>query len=219
VSAVARSIAELRPCAERHLAAYTDPSGLFAFATYDSWWDRSPDVLTPGDVLMANCLSLRLGAPEVTPLFTSLDTPSTRLRAAMQDVLDSIPSDGGVHFEDLESVDDSRFRLFRTACAATEARDGSPKVPEWTATTVSKVLHRLRPHIVPVNDSVVRRFYGVSQSAPRRLYERLLDELVTHRSWLADLAGGRTTPDGREISLLRAVDIVIWHHRTQGCMV
>lgn len=218
MSAVVRSVGELERCATWHLDRYTDRASAFAFTTYDSWWDRSPDVLTPGDVLMANCLSLRLGAPEVTPLYTSLDTPATRLRRAMQAVLDGVPSDG-LRFEDLETIDDPRFQLFRTACAATEARDGLPKVAEWTATTVSKVLHRLRPHLVPVNDSVVRAFYAVRQGTPVTLYERLLADLAGHRPWLTQLTDGRRTPDGRELSLLRAVDIVIWHHETQGCEV
>lgn len=217
MTAVVRSVDELRPCAERHLAAYTDPANLFAFATYDSWWGRSPDELTPGDVLMANCLSLRLGVPEVTPLFASGDSPATRLRTAMLAVLTAVPSRGGPRFEELESIDDPLFRLFRTACAATASQDGLPKVTGWTATTVSKVLHRLRPHLVPVNDSVVREFYAVRQASPARFYKRLLADVRTHHSWLTGLTAGRTTPDGRDLSVLRAVDIVIWHHGTQGC--
>jgi Family of unknown function (DUF6308) len=212
-----RSIGDLELCARRHLDEYTDSTKLFAFATYDSWWGRSPDVVTPAEILMANCLSLQLSADEVTPLFTALDTPATRLRRALQVVLDEIPHDGSVRFEDLASIDDPRFRLFRTACAATSARDGLPKVAQWTATTVSKVLHRLRPHLVPVNDSVVRRFYGVPDSSPSVLYERLHADLAMHRSWLAGLASEYPTPDARQLSLLRAADIVIWHHDTSGC--
>src|SRR3954467_11376316 len=117
-----QTIGSLRNCARFHVDTYTDPVQLYAFATYDSWWQRTPDRITPADVFMANCLSLRLGAPEVAPLFGPAGTPATRLLRRMQDVLGEAPSDDGVRFEDLTSIDDEPLQLFRTACAATDAR-------------------------------------------------------------------------------------------------
>jgi hypothetical protein len=210
------TIASLMPCALGHLERYTDPGSLFAFGTYDSWWARSPDVVTPSEVFMANCLSLRLSGFDVAPLFGPGQTAATRLRRAMQDVLDAIPAERGPRFEDLTSIDDVRFQLFRSACAATDAAGDEPKVAGWTAVTVSKVLHRLRPHLVPVVDSEVSAFYGVGKNRPA-LYAALHADLVENREWLGRLADGRSTPDGRELSLLRTADILVWHHRTTGC--
>jgi hypothetical protein len=211
-----QTIGSLRTCARYHLDTYTDPAQLYAFGTYDSWWQRSPDRITPADVFMANCLSLRLGAPEVAPLFGPSDTPATRLLRAMQTVLDAVPADGGVRFEDQTSIDDEPLRLFRSACAATDAREGAPKVAQWTAVTVSKVLHRLRPHLVPIVDSEVSAFYGAGSNRVA-LYRALHDDLTEHATWLRDLAAERLTPDGRELSLLRTADIIIWHHGARGC--
>ncbi|MGY1735873.1 DUF6308 family protein [Geodermatophilus sp. SYSU D00684] len=210
------SIETLRDCAEGHLDAYTDPAGRSAFVTYDSWWDRSPDRITPAEVFMANCLSLRLTAPDVVPLFARGDTPATRLLAALQRVLDEVPAEGGESFEDLSSIDEAPFTYFRAACAATDATETEPKVRNWTAVTVSKVLHRLRPALVPVVDSEVSAFYGAGPNRPV-LYRALHSDIDTNREWLADLAARRRTPDGRPLSLLRTADIVIWHHRTHSC--
>jgi hypothetical protein len=211
-----RSLAELQNCARGHLSDYTDLSGPYAFPTYDSWWGRAPDRISPAEVFMANCLSLTLTASDVAPLFVSGDTPATRLLTAMRRVLDDVPAEGGPRFQDLGSIEDPSFRLFRSACAATDAQGGAAKVAQWTAVTVSKVLHRLRPHLVPVVDSVVRSFYAAPRNNPL-LYERLHGDLSANRSWLDDLGEEFPTPDGRELSLLRTADIIVWHHQTTGC--
>ncbi|MGY1729289.1 DUF6308 family protein [Geodermatophilus sp. SYSU D01062] len=212
-----RSIAELEGCARRHLAEYTDLTGSYAFATYDHWWGRSPDRITPAEVYMANCLSLRLSAREVSPLFAAKDSPAMRLRDAMQLVLDRVPSDGSVRFEDLASIDDEPLRLFRDACKATERRMGQRKVRGWNAVQVSKVLHRLRPHVVPIVDSVVRRFYGGARAKLPSFYRALHEDLRANREWLETRAVDHSTPDGREPSLLRTADIIIWTHHDRRC--
>jgi hypothetical protein len=78
--------------------------------------------------------------------------------------------------------------------------------------TVSKVLHRLRPNLVPIIDSKVRAFYDTPESDPPTFFRRLHADLTKHRAMLEELAEGRTTPDGRPLSQLRVADIVIWHH-------
>lgn len=81
-----RSLDELRADSGRHLARFTDPTGHYAFRTYD----QSPvhdGPLTAADVLMANLLSLRLAWREVTPLFADGDTTHTRLRACLDEAL------------------------------------------------------------------------------------------------------------------------------------
>jgi hypothetical protein len=116
------SIADLAACATRHLDAYCDPSADFAFSTYDHWYG-SPDSLTPLDCLAANLLSLRLGHADVIPLFENNDIPATRLRLAMQQVLDASRSDPR-SLMDLDSIDDPLFRHVRAANACTSSRRG-----------------------------------------------------------------------------------------------
>jgi hypothetical protein len=89
---------------------------------------------------------------------------------------------------------------------------------------VTKILHRKRPNLVPILDSKVFEFYmekrmpvGPYGAAPRRLWPRLQSERKQNRAWLDEYASGRTTPDGRPLSLLRAADIVVWMHMTNDC--
>jgi hypothetical protein len=203
---MAPTIASLRPCAVYHLDAYTDLNSNFAFKTYDCQYGDT-DVLTPLDCLAANLLDLRLRQQDVIPLFQPVG-PAAELRRAMQDVLDATTADTP-NFADLASIDETPFDLVRIANKASEV------VLEWTAVTVCKVLHRLRPRLVRVYDSVVRRFY-VAQSSPGIFFERFHHDLRSNREWLTELARARHTPDDRELSILRAADIIIWHHQHEG---
>ncbi|WP_158889263.1 DUF6308 family protein [Amycolatopsis anabasis] len=203
-----RSIAELRDCAPAHLDAYTDPNSHFAFTTYDQLYGSSGR-LTPLDCFAANLLSLRLRHDHVIPLFRRTHDASTALLAAMQRVLDETTPDAPA-FADLETIEEPPFPLIREANALTE------QVPQWTPVTVSKVLHRLRPLLVPVCDSLVRRFYqAASQSAA--FYRALHADVRTNSHLLTELTEGRYTADGRPLSPLRALDIVIGHHERYGC--
>lgn len=82
-----------------------------------------------------------------------------------------------------------------------------------TSVAVTKILHRKRPTLVPINDSRVRNFYGVSHSYAR-LFVAIHQDLcrpgtVEH---LDSLRNGRQTPSGSEMTRLRALDILIWMH-------
>lgn len=198
----AQSLSDRRSTAEETLAKYTDPAGYYAFSTYDRLWHEDQDKLTPSDVLMANLLSLRLGWQDVIPLFAEGDGPAQQLRTALDEALfvlrDQKP------FESYESVEALEHAV-RSLAVANEA---SGEVKGWTAVTVSKVLHRRRPHIVPLIDSRVRRFYGVTNAA--KIRAALWHDLRENSAWLVPLAESRTTPDGRPLTLLRLADILIW---------
>lgn len=180
---------------------YTSPSGHFAFATYDHWYGYDGP-LTPADVLLANLLSLRLTWREVIPLFAAGHGDAQALRAALDNALVSLAPARAL--SDHSSVQDLEDTV-RSLVAANEAAEA---VPGWTYVTVSKVLHRRRPHIVPLIDSRVRAFYGARR--PANIRRALYDDLQDNRSWMADLADGRKTPDGRPLTLLRLADILIW---------
>lgn len=203
VLAVARKLSELQITAKEVLKAYTAPKAHFAFTTYDVQTDiRSP--LAPADVLMANLLSLRLGWQEVVPLFAEGDGPAQKLRqkldAALSELADTKP------FEDFESIEELESSVASLAAANSATTD----VPQWTPTTVSKVLHRRRPQIVPLNDSYVRRFYGVKVTESQILREALWKDLRENRGWMSELASTVRTTDGRTVTLLRLADILIW---------
>lgn len=148
-----RSVAELATCAQHHLDTYRNPKSNFAFQTYDHWHGRSPDVVTPLDCLAANLLSMRLGHRRVIPLFQDTNSAETKLRGAMQEVLDATQAQD-VAFHRLSTTEECPFSLVVAAV------DATADVYGWRGITVTKVLHRLRPHLVPLVDSVVQAFYG-----------------------------------------------------------
>jgi hypothetical protein len=202
------SIADLENCAETHLREYMNPSSEFAFNTYDRLYGSS-DVLTPLDCFAPNLLSLSLRNIHVIPLFQDDNGAPAALLAAMQRVLDKTTAKEPT-FSGLTTIDDEPLQLIRDANLRTDP------VRQWTAVTVSKVLHRLRPQLVPVYDSLVRGFYGVSNN-PFSFYRKLHADMRANRDMLTELISGKFTPDHRPLSDLRALDIVIWHHQKYPC--
>ena len=196
-----RSLAELRVTAKETLEKYTSPSNWYAFNTYDVLGDPAAS-LSPADVLMANLLSLRLSATEVIPLFTEGHEAAQKLRAALDHALEALRDAPAFEtFGDIESLESCVGPLAAANYAAME-------VPQWTAVTVSKVLHRRVPQIVPIIDSRVRSFYGVRYAEDVR--SALWHDIRNEIDWLAPLAASQMTPDGRALSVLRLADILIW---------
>lgn len=180
---------------------YTSTSLGYAFNTYDNQGEvNSP--LSPSDVLMANLLSLQLSARDVIPLFIDGEGPAQRLREALDKALADLQDAGS--FESYDKLSALEQALESLVAANTAAIT----VKWWTAVTVSKVLHRRRPHIVPLIDSRVYKFYGTKRPEPVR--RALWEDIRENAGWLTDLASTKTTPDGRPLSLLRVADILIW---------
>jgi hypothetical protein len=76
---------------------------------------------------------------------------------------------------------------------------------------------RKLPHLVPINDRLVRRFYGVSNNRPWSLWPRLQTDINKHRDLIDDLRAGRSTPGGRPMTRVRCVDIVVWMRVREMC--
>lgn len=203
------ALESLRKVAAARLTEYTDPWKAYAFATYDRRPLDLSSSLTAEDVLAANLLSLRLTAGDVTPLFAQGNGPAQQLLAAMNAAKNQLTDVGAYETYETWAGLEEVLRPLREANIATE------KVKGWTAVTVSKVLHRHLPHIVPIVDSRVRTFYGLPKRDVAGLRARLHADLRANRGWLTDLAGRFPTPDGQPLSLLRTADIIIWT-RTPG---
>jgi hypothetical protein len=207
------SIADLRSCARWHLRTYT-ARGPYAFFTYDRQGD--PDHLEPVDCFAPRLLGVAVPGGAVIGMYTPA-TSGAVLLAAMQGLLadqDCAKADF-VHAE----IDGPQLRRLTGVIRA--ARD----VPGIKAVTVSKILHRKRPCLVPLIDRFVYEYYagdalpGASYGASvRRFWDVLQPDLRANEEWLVPLAASFRTPDARPLSVLRAVDIVIWHHTREGCV-
>ncbi|MFE4956204.1 DUF6308 family protein [Streptomyces sp. NPDC056653] len=215
-----KSVGALRGCAEGHLRAYTDPRGPRAFTTYDRQGD--PDRLSPLDCLAPALLSVSIDYKQVVPLFRP-DGPGAEVLEAMQAVL----ADKACVVADFVDVTLDPFEgpwslVDRALVATGEA--GGTGLRGLKAVAVTKILHRKRPHLVPIFDRSIYRFYlgekpvpGAYKNTPRRLWPLLQTDLRSQREWISDLAAPIRTPDGRPLSLLRAADIIIWEHEAAGC--
>ena len=196
--------------------AYTDPAGHYAFRTYDVTPLNKGGSLRAEDILAANLLSLRLGWQQVTPLFADRDdTPDPEQDGAKrntpQDLLAAMNA-ALVDLRDAPSFEaiETESKLARVLTPLAAANEATRNVSGWTPVTVSKVLHRHLPHIVPLVDSRVREFYGVGSNRNAELRLRLWNDIRENNDWLVSLARKYRTPDGRPLSVLRLVDIIIW---------
>ncbi|WP_323960505.1 hypothetical protein GC088_03325 [Arthrobacter sp. JZ12] len=191
----------MKSVAEEKLDKYMSRSSGYAFNTYDLQGPVDAP-LTPADVLMANLLSLQLSARDVIPLFADGHSPAQNLKQALDEALTELKD--AKPFESYENLSDLEHAVASLAAANTAAIP----VKWWTAVTVSKVLHRRRPHIVPIIDSRVHAFYGTR--SPAALRAALWEDIKENLDWLRELAADRRTADGRKLSVLRLADIVIW---------
>jgi hypothetical protein len=195
-------VAELRDIADDRLAKYTDVAGRYPFATYDQTPIHDGPI-TAADVLMANLLSLRLDWRNVVPVFAEVEGERTPLRNALDAALEE--ARGLPALEECTEEQAAMPKLAHANWMAWEYPREGPK-RAWTKVTVSKVLHRLAPNI-PLVDSVVCRFYGVSGGVDFR--QMLRNDLIANRDWLGELAQ-RYEVREQPMALTRVADIVIW---------
>lgn len=203
------SIAHLDACAGRHLANYVNPNGGRAFASYDREGDRGR--FLPVDALAPALLDAPVKGALVIELFAEQRTSYTDLRLAMQRLLDETidpePLFGDVDLEDEQGP----WGLVREVLRCSDRTKG------LKASKVTKMLHRKRPNLVPIFDSQVTAFYGTTARTPWVLWPLLQQDLRDRQGLLRDLVSGIRTPDGRALSHLRGLDIVVWEHQVTGC--
>lgn len=207
------NLRSLERCARDHLDAYMDPTSDYAFQTYDRQGD--PHTLTPVDFFAPELLSVDIWRTWVRDMFKP-SGPWSDLRAAMQAVLD----DDACRTADFIDVDLSGGAWKRVDAAVYAAGN----VKRFRGVAVTKTLHRKRPNLVPILDSVVFKFFmgkkmrsGPFDETPRAFWPVLQSELRANRDWLAEVVADRKTPDNRPLSVLRAADIIVWTHATTGC--
>lgn len=207
------SISDLSECAARHLSDYTDKTGPRSFHTYDRIGD--PDRFEPYDALMPALLNATVSYDHVNAMFSDdTDNSYNTLRLAIDRLLattSAIPTPEE-SFLTIDLTDpDGPWSRFRECLRASDATSGIKAV------TVSKMLHRKRPHLVPIIDSVVATYYGCTTTKPWDFWPVFQADLQTHADLLRAHGTKITTPDGRAVSSLRIADIVIWEHCVTDC--
>ena len=202
------TLADLTHCAAGHLTDYTNPTGTRAFSSYDRQGDSK--VLEPVDFFAPALLDAPVRGQHVRNMY--LPSGAYRdLRNAMDRLLaDEAASTAEFKNQDV-TADTGPWSLVNIALVA------SNRTPGIKASKVTKILHRKRPALVPIFDSRVAAFYGLSPRKPWDFWPAIQGELRQHGEWLRQLTKDTLTPDGRSLTDLRTLDIIVWEHATSGC--
>ena len=188
-----------------------------SFSTYDR--RGNPAIFEPLDALAPALLDAPLKRTEVNQMFSAdLNNPYRKLKLTIDNCLtelariseeDSELLDfGGADLEDSEGLW-SLVNACYQACSAT---------PNIKASKVSKILHRKQPTFIPIIDSKLVKFYGLSMKYPSAYWPVLQSDFRSNREFLDLLGQGLCTSEGNAISSLRVADIIIWEHVETGCL-
>lgn len=90
-------------------------------------------------------------------------------------------------------------------------RRNNPEAKRWNlgATTASKIMARKRPHLIPIDDSVVTRVIGRGTASSWRMWR---DELLADNYLIERADEIKEHVERTDLSTLRALDIVLWQY-------
>ena len=197
--------------AKQSLETYCSRSNLFSWPYYDI--DETPNLLVPTDILATSFLDYPIKGKIIQKLMleygmNSETNPYTKLSKHLSDVV-SDESAKGLCFDDIpeEQLGD---RLMGGWGKVLDAIDAAQECKSLTSVFVTKVLHRKRPNLVPINDSKLRSFYGIKKHSYSELFLAIHRDVVQNRDYLNELRGKYVLPSGVVMSRLRVLDIMVW---------
>jgi hypothetical protein len=203
--------------AARLLAEYCAPRSENAWPLYDE--DLAPNSLCGADLTATALLSYSIPGRYLNK-FNIRDAANTQDRS-YQRLLEAMEAfvayPAGLTFAELDvAVVLGEGEAPPAWAAFTACLDAVQPCQGLWSTAVTKILHRKRPDLVPINDSLVRRFYQVGNGY-KPLFSAIhteLNDTQTMRA-LIELAGEYTTPSGRPMTTLRALDIIVWMYEKE----
>ncbi len=168
-----------------------------AFDLYDGTNKRPHDNILEVDLLALNALNAFVGAAPMTPM-----EALWKNRTAIQRLVAKITT------TPVEDLSDMMVEAELPKVVAALKEIEKTKWFGGAGTRAAKLLHRLRPNIVPIWDALVGEWYrGASQ--PWREYLRAVYEDVRrpeNRRFLKSLR----LPTSGKVSILRLWDILLW---------
>ena len=207
------TIASLANKAERSLREYCDTTSRYAWPHYDI--DNNPCCLSAVDLLAPALLSypiprkyieqmLLAGPAEQYPAEVQ---PYVRLGYALRAAI--CEETLATNFSELDacSLRDNTTPGWGPILRALEAV-WAPGCSGLTSVAVTKILHRKLPNLVPVIDSKVKSFYRTEDAL--ELIGLIHADAVANFDLLAKWSSRHRLPGGRQMTALRALDIVIW---------
>jgi len=211
------SLKLLQSCAERHLRDFTKLGGPRSFNTYDRRGD--PARFEPLDAMAPTLLDAPIRRDHVNQMWCGVsENPYQQLRVAIQECLREL---AGIADQDAVALNFANvdFNDPRDPWKLVQiCFNASKRTPHIKASKVSKMLHRKQPRFVPIIDSKLVRFYGLTMLQPSSYWQRLADDFRENRQFLEELCKPIMTSEGLPLSPLRAADIVIWEHVVTKCL-
>lgn len=184
--------------------------GGYAYPSYDGYrTNDNPDELCDGDFLAPVLLNVNVKIRTFAYLRACSDTLTAQLQDVPKDV-------------DLATAEETEIRAMARLFSIL---DSEARPLGTRGTTLSKVLHRKRPLIVPLYDRNVRQVYQKGKNgtaapiefARKRSWEDFVYQLaramrddLERAPEMWDELAGLTPPDAPQISRLRALDILAW---------
>ena len=197
--------------AKKSLETYCGRSSLYSWPYYDI--DETPNLLAPTDILATSFLDYPIKGKIIRELMREFEmhsetTPYTKLSRHLSDVV-ADESARGLCFEDIpkEQLGDREMGGWGKVLTALDA---AQECKYLTSVFVTKVLHRKRPNLVPINDSKLRKFYGIKKHGYSDLFLAIHRDVIQYRDYLDELRGKYVLPNGAVMSRLRVLDIVVW---------
>jgi hypothetical protein len=124
---------------------YLSGNGTYAYPAYDGFESQAdPNRLTDGELLAPILLNVR---PTIRAYYSLQST-----RPELENWLDTVDVDQRLDAQDVDLA--HLGRLFGVL---------DKGLPDVRGTTLAKVMHRKRPHFIPLYDEMVRRLHGASR--------------------------------------------------------
>lgn len=163
---------------------------------YDGTIRGPHDEVLPIDVLSLNALGAYNGSSPMSPM--------TRIWGSRQQISLAINPITVQPFLRLKTAE-----LEQEVAKLTQALEVIQKLPELggQGTRAAKLVHRLRPNIMPIWDRWIGEFYGGAKQKWDSFVRHLHTDIIKHETFLTSMA------TRHHLSELRLWDIILWQSR------
>ena len=182
-------------------------TGTFTGSHFESFAGAPNPVneVTAADLLAVQTLAVTVSSRAALGI---LETYAQRISELLSDI------DPTLKLEEVRDEGDFEAVLGKNSSAQALwdlLRRNNPEAKRWNlgATTASKIMARKRPHLIPIDDSVVTRVIGRGPASSRRMWR---DELLADNYLIERADEIKEHVERTDLSPLRALDIVLWQY-------
>lgn len=182
-------------------------TGTFTGSHFESFAGAPNPVneVTAADLLAVQTLAVTVSSRAALGI---LETYAQRISELLSDI------DPTLKLEEVRDEGDFEAVLGKNSSAQALwdlLRRNNPQAKRWNvgATTASKIMARKRPHLIPIDDSVVTRVIGRGTASSWRMWR---DELLADNYLIERADEIKEHVERTDLSTLRALDIVLWQY-------